>query len=347
MIAKAASHTSHMARETAEIPTAFAAMLRANEAQAKAIGEQMRAKNPNLFVTIARGSSDHAASFLKYAIELTTHLPVASIAPSTASIYGATLCLDRAIALAISQSGQSPDLVAATSMARRGGAWTLGLVNQLESPLADAAQKALGVSAGPEKSIAATKSFVNSVGLGLLLLAGYAKDRALATALTEMPKHLQAALECDWSALFAAIDGTKSLYVLGRGPSHAIAAEAALKFKETCQLHAEGLSSAEVMHGPLALLEPGFPLLALAARDAAERSSVEAATRLQTAGAQCYITSAMPTPAQSLPFVATGHPLTDSLCLIVPFYVFVEKLARQRGVDPDAPPHLGKVTVTR
>ena len=141
--------------------------------------------------------------------------------------------------------------------------------------------------------------------------------------------------------------GDNSLFILGRGPSFAIANEAALKFKETCAMHAEAYSAAEVMHGPLALVGPGFPVLALAARDASEPSMAEAADALAGKGASVFITSALAAEGNAmLPFAATGHPLTDPLALIVSFYAFVEAFARHRGLDPDQPRNLRKVTET-
>lgn len=144
----------------------------------------------------------------------------------------------------------------------------------------------------------------------------------------------------------AALDDARSLFVLGRGPAIAIAHEVALKFKETSRLHAEAYSAAEVMHGPLALVEPGFPVLALAVRDAAQASTVEAADALAAKGAAAFVTSAAKA-AQALPAASTGHPLTDPLALVVSFYAFVEAFARRHSFDPDQPRNLRKVTETR
>lgn len=143
------------------------------------------------------------------------------------------------------------------------------------------------------------------------------------------------------------LDRDNSFYVLGRGPAMAIASEVALKFKETCGLHAESYSAAEVMHGPVALVDKGFPVLTLAARDMAEAVSVAAAEKLAADGAAAFVTSDKASKATGLPFVATGHPLTDALCLVVPFYSFVEAYARHRGFNPDKPPRLHKVTQTK
>lgn len=337
---------SHMRQEIEEIPEAAARFLTASRDGLARAGAELRAKQPVLVATIARGSSDHAANFLKYAIELTAHVPVASLGPSVMSIYGNTLKLERCAAIAISQSGKSPDIVAAAESARRSGALALAITNTPDSPLAATCDITVDLKAGEEKSVAATKTFVNSVVAGLGLLAHWQKDAALLDALDDLPRVLATAVGCDWSELLTALDGHQSLYVLGRGPSMAIASEAALKFKETCGLHAEAYSSAEVVHGPARIVEAGFPVLALAARDAAEHSIAEIVDRLAGQGALCFATSAKPVRAHRLPHAEASHPLTEALALVVSFYGFVEALSRHRGFDPDRPPHLRKVTET-
>ncbi|MEO8883971.1 MAG: SIS domain-containing protein, partial [Devosia sp.] len=335
-----------MRQEIEEIPEAAARFLAESEAQLASAGQALKRKNPAVIATIARGSSDQAAGFLKYAIELTAGVPVASIGPSIVSIYGRELKLDRAAAISISQSGKSPDIVALAESARKGGALSFALTNTADSPLAAAADFTIDLRAGPEKSVAATKSFVNSIIAGLGLLAHWTADEKLLAALATLPVALQATVACDWSPLLAALDGHQSLYVLGRGPTLAIAGEAALKFKETCGIHAEAYSAAEVMHGPERIVEAGYPLLVLASRDAAEASVAGIADKLAAQGAMTFITSDRVSAARSLPFALSGHPLTDALVLIVSFYGFVEALSRRRGFNPDQPPHLKKVTET-
>lgn len=338
---------THMRREIEEIPEAAARLLAGSGPALADAGRHLRAVEPHFVTTVARGSSDHAASFLKYAIELTSGIPVASLAPSLASIYGRRLRLRHSACIAVSQSGQSPDIVAMAATARQGGALTLALTNTPGSPLAEACDHPIDIMAGPERSVAATKSFVNSAIAGLALMAHATEDVRLLAALGDLPEVLRKAVRCDWMEMAAALDGKSSLFILGRGPSTAIAGEAALKFKETCSMHAEGLSAAEVMHGPLALVEAGFPVLALAARDDAERSTAEAADILAAKGAAVFATSALPGRARMLPHAAAGHPLTEPLALAVSFYAFAEAFARHRGLDPDRPRHLRKVTETR
>lgn len=340
------SNQTHMRNEVEAIPGVVAGFLEQSGPVLDAAAAALRERNPVLVATVARGSSDHACSYLKYAIELTLGLPVASIGPSVASIYGKDLKLASAATIAISQSGKSPDIVGMTQSARRSGAATIAITNTAGSPLAEAADFTIDLHAGLEKSVAATKTFVTSVVAGLSLIARWSGDDALNAAVNALPESLARAVACDWSEMIGALDGHNALYVLGRGPGFAIANEAALKFKETCNIQAESYSAAEVMHGPVAIVTEGYPVLGLAARDAAEASVADMAHKLAGQGALAFLTSSRPGAARALPFAATGHPITDPLALIVSFYGFVEALSRHRGLNPDVPPALKKVTET-
>lgn len=339
--------TTMMRREIDEIPQAVARLLDAGKDDISRAGGALAAHDPAVVVTVARGSSDHAAYFLKYAIELELGLPVASLGPSLASIYKAPLRLERAAAFAVSQSGASPDIVSMLEGAKAGGALTLSLVNTTPSPLADTASIALNIQAGPEIAVAATKSYVNSIVAGLAVLSQWSGSDSLKKAVAALPDQLDKALALDWSVLVEPLARAESLYMLGRGPALAIATEAALKCKETCELHAEAYSSAEVLHGPVSLVAESFPVIAFAARDKAEASIAETASGLVGKNANVYMTSDKGRGATILPFVETGHPLTDALALIVPYYGMVEMLSRARGFDPDKPAALKKVTETR
>lgn len=337
---------THMDIEIGEIAGAVGRLLGEGRDGIGAAAEALRAADPHLVVTVARGSSDHAATFFKYACELVTGVPVASVGPSIASIYGAELKLARAGAIGISQSGKSPDIVALLESAARAGAATIAVTNTPDSPLANAAGHVVDLLAGEERSVAATKTFVTSAVAGLAIVAEWSGDAALREALENLPEALDRARACDWSALIAAVGGSNSLYVLGRGPGTAIASEAALKFKETSGLHAEAYSSAEVLHGPSAIVGSGFPVLALSVEDKARASILETCARLAGQGAAVFVTDPEPGGGTALPVVRTGHPLTDPIALAVSFYGFIEALARHRGYDPDQPPHLRKVTAT-
>jgi glucosamine--fructose-6-phosphate aminotransferase (isomerizing) len=338
---------TNMRHEINEIPEAAARLLEQSKAAVKDTGAALRAKDPAFFVTIARGSSDHAALFLKYAIELSTGRPVASLGPSLASIYGAKMQLQGAASIAISQSGKSPDIVAMAEAATKAGAVTIALTNTLPSPISQASTHPLDILAGPEIAVAATKSYVNSIVAGLAILGEWTGDTALQRAVADLPNQFAKAVMLDWQPLADELGDAESLFVLGRGPALAIASEAALKFKETSGMHAEAYSAAEVLHGPVALVEKRFPVIGLAARDAAEGSVTSILDGLSAKGALAFVTSSEAKATKALPFVATGHPITDALALIIPFYGFVESWSRSRGLNPDAPVALKKVTETR
>lgn len=338
--------SSRMADEVQQIPEAVRRLLVEGAPELRAAAADARRRDPLFVATVARGSSDHACTYLKYVVELMLGLPVASIGPSVASIYGARLRMGRGLCLCVSQSGQSPDIVELARVAREGGALTLALTNHPQSPLAAACDRTLAIRAGAELSVAATKTFVTSAVAGLALVAEWQQDADLRRALALLPERLAEAAALDWAELRETLAGATTLFTLGRGPAFAISNEAALKFKETCQIHAESYSSAEVLHGPVAIVETGFPVLAFAAGDAAEAGVAEIADRLAGKGAEVFVTSPRATAARVLPAVRTGHGLTDPLALIVSFYAMVERLARARGIDPDVPRHLRKVTET-
>lgn len=337
---------SHMAREVAEIPEAAARFLDKSYGAILAAAAALRRTDPLLVATVARGSSDHAATYLKYAIELEAGVPVASVGPSVASIYRRPLKLRQAACIGISQSGRSPDIVEMMRAAGEGGGLSIAITNHDDSPMAQVSAHCLPLQAGEERSVAATKTFVTSVLAGLALLAEWREDDALRAAVASLPEALARAVALDWSPLSARLARANSAFVLGRGPGFAVASEAALKFKETSGIHAEAYSAAEVLHGPAAIVQAQFPVLALGVDDAALPQLTATAARLASQGADVFVTGAEVEGATTLPSVGGLHPLVAPLVLIAGFYAFVEGLARRRGFDPDTPPHLRKVTET-
>lgn len=337
--------TTQMRTEILEIPAAVERLLsRGGDAIAATVA-QARDMNPPFLLSVARGSSDHACTYLKYASELLLKRPMASVGPSVASQYGVELDANGTMCISISQSGQSPDIVQMTKALRRNGALTIAITNNPESCLASVVDHTLPIHAGPELSVAATKTFVTSLVAGLWLIAELKGQASLLSAIRTLPDHLDAAIRCDWSPAADAING-RSLLTLGRGPSWAISNEAALKFKETCLIHAESYSSAEVLHGPVSIVDQGFPVIAFAAGDAAEESVAETADALADKGARVFALSDRVRKATRLQHVRTDHWLTDPVAAIMPFYCMIESLAVRRGFDPDTPRHLNKVTET-
>lgn len=337
---------SHMAREVAEIPEAAARFLDASRDAVADTAAALRQRDPGMVATVARGSSDHAATYMKYAIELQAGIPVASVGPSVASIYQRPLRLGQAACIGISQSGRSPDIVDMMRTAGEGGALSVAITNHADSPMAAASAHCLALQAGEEKSVAATKTFVNSVLAGLALLAEWQQDRDLLAAVADLPEALAKAVAMDWSPLSARLARASSAFVLGRGPSYAIACESALKMKETSGIHAESYSAAEVLHGPAAIVRSHFPVLALGVEDAALPHVISTAERLAAQGADVFLTGADAKGVRRLPSVAGLHPMVAPLVSVASFYACAESLARRRGFDPDTPPHLRKVTET-
>ena len=335
---------TQMRREVLEIPAAVDRLLSNRSKDVCAAADALRERDPAFMISVARGSSDHVATYLKYASELLTGTPIASVGPSIASVYKRKLKLAGSACLSVSQSGKSPDIVEMARMARDTGALSIAMTNDPGSPLASVSDHTLYLDAGPELSVAATKTFVNSAVIGIWLLAEWAMDDALRRAIFELPKQLEQAVRQDWSDAKAALKGRNSIFCLGRGPAYAISNEAALKFKETCQIHAESYSSAEVLHGPVSIVDTGFPVLALTAGDLAEQALTGVADEIAAKGAHVFATSPLVKTAKALPITRTDHPLTDPISLIASFYAMVEQVAVARGINPDAPRHLKKVT---
>ena len=335
-----------MEAEALAAPDAVARMLAANRDAIGRIVARLAAEPPAVVVTCARGSSDHAATYAKYLIETLTGTPTASAAPSVASIYGATPCAPCArLCLVISQSGRSPDLLDAVMRQREAGAFAVALINAEDSPLAALADEVIALSAGPERAVAATKSCLASLAAVAALAASWSGDARLIGALEDLPGNLHAATARNWSQALEPFCGARSMFVIGRGYGLGVAQEMALKLKETCGIHAEAYSAAEVRHGPMALVEAGFPVLALGGSDAAAASVHEVAREFKARGAAVLL--ADPDPALADLPMPRGHPALEPLLALQSFYLFAAHLAIARGRNPDAPPHLSKVTETR
>ena len=339
--------TSLMLAEAREAPARVEAMLAEDGAIYGALAEALAQRPPVFAATVARGSSDHAATYLAALIGMAGGLATASIAPSLVTRYGASLRLEKALVVGLSQSGAGPDVLATIRAARAAGAVTVAIVNAEGSPLGEAAEYLLPQRAGMERSVAATKSFILTLAVAARLVAAWCRDAALLDALRRLPERLDEALGCDWSPALPMLREAHSLYVVGRGPALGTAQETALKLKETSGLHAEALSAAEVQHGPRAVIGQGFPVLAYGLADPGGEDARSFAVEAAAAGGSVAV--AGPTPGSGLlhlPLPAPLHPLLDPIVAVQAFYVFAESLARARGHDPDRPQGLHKVTRT-
>jgi glucosamine--fructose-6-phosphate aminotransferase (isomerizing) len=333
-------------REAAEAADTVARQLERNDAQVRGLAQALRDAPPPFVVTCARGSSDHAATFAKYVIETQTGCATASASPSVESIYAVPLRLRGALYLVISQSGASPDLLRSAEAARASGARVVALVNAEASPLAALADTVIPLHAGAERSVAATKSFIGSLAAILHLVAHWCADASLLRDLQALPEQLRRAFSLDWSPLVEGLANAHDLFVLGRGYGLGAAQEAALKLKETCALHAEAFSSAEVRHGPMELVGPDLPVLLFAQQDEALAGALATVAGFRKSGAQVWTAAPGASGHGVLPIVPTAQPMCAPVLAIQSFYRAVNALALRRGRDPDRPPHLAKITET-
>ena len=337
---------SLMYTEAADGAITVERQLERNERVMSDLARRLRETPPRFVVSCARGSSDHAATFAKYLIETELGLVTASASLSVSSLYNAPQDVKDALYLVISQSGRSADLVRSAEAARAGGARVVALVNAEDSPLAAVADTVIPLCAGPERSVPATKSYLGALAAVLHLVAHWKQDAALLQALSATPAALRAAFALDWSPLVTGLTQAKGMFVLGRGLGLGIAQEAALKLKETSGLHAEAFSSAEVKHGPMALVKQDFPMLLFAQHDATLVGSLETAREFRARGARVWTAAPGDEHADALPLTPAPHPLCEPLLAVQSFYRAVNALALARGYDPDVPPHLYKVTQT-
>jgi glucosamine--fructose-6-phosphate aminotransferase (isomerizing) len=341
-----APEATRMFAEAREAADAIARQLAANARDVGELAKGLRARAPRFIVTCARGSSDHAATFAKYLFETQLGLVTASASPSVGSVYEVEPKLEGALFIVISQSGRSPDLLRNAELARASGACVLALVNVPDSPLAAIADHVIPLRAGPETSVAATKSYLCSLSALLQLAGAWSEDHALVAALERLPDGLREAWNCDWSALGQGLVDARNLFVVGRGLGLAAAQEAALKLKETCGLHAEAFSSAEVMHGPMAIVGPDFPVLVFAQDDGSAESTLQVAKRFRERGARVWLAQPGARGEHHLPLPASPHPACTPVLTVNAFYRAANALALARGHDPDVPPYLNKVTET-
>jgi glucosamine--fructose-6-phosphate aminotransferase (isomerizing) len=311
------------------------------------LGAALRRRAPQVVVTCARGSSAHAATFGKHLIERHLGIPVSAVAPNIATVYRQRLQLEGQMFLAISQAGRSDDIVESVALAREAGALTAALVNDTDSPLAKACDVVLPMMAGPELSVAATKTFVASLAALLRLVARWADDTEIQRGLDRLPARLALASDLDWTAALPALAAASNLMSIGRGPTLAVAREAALKLKETCRIHAEAFSGAEFQHGPIALVERGYPAILFMPTDAAAEGLKTLAMALTGMEATVFTTGSRSGPPNALPTLEPDHPDADAICLIQAFYELAIQVAQRRGNNVDRPPHLQKVTRTR
>ncbi len=336
---------SNMLKEALASASVVAAQL-ADTSRVEALASDLEATPRHVALTVARGSSDHAASYFAALTMSRLGVPVASLPMSIATLQQAPLRVSGQFALAFSQSGRSPDLVATIKALRDAGALTAAMVNVADSPLAEAAGTELPLLAGPELSVAATKSYIAMLAMSAQLVALWQRDAAFLDAVRALPDALHRAGALDWSKAVDELRDVKQMIVIGRGAGLAIAQEAALKLKETSGIQAEAFSSAEVRHGPMELIGNDYPLLVFAPRGPEQAGLIELARDMQKRGARVLLAAPANVPQASLPLVETADAALDPIAAILSFYVMAAGLAAARGRNPDEPRYLNKVTET-
>jgi glutamine---fructose-6-phosphate transaminase (isomerizing) len=319
----------------------------------EAAGRTLADRPPSVVRLVGHGSSDAAAAYGVYAFGLLPAWTALRDSISLTVYYDAPLSLDDSVVIALSQSGRTPDVVEYTRRARERGAVTIAMTNDEESELARAAETTLRLAAGPERSVAASKTYVNQLaGLALLAAAAAGRGGELAqglTAVARLVRETLPALERAAARAATAFAYVGRMYVIGRGVEFATAREIALKLTETCRVAAEPLTATDFVHGPIAAVDPLFPVWTIATRDASLPAVKEAAARVQEAGATLVASGDAADEIDGASFrlgvPAAPQPLLSPLLSVVAGQLFAATLARAKGLDPDRPERLTKVTL--
>ncbi|MEO8272882.1 MAG: SIS domain-containing protein [Chloroflexota bacterium] len=341
--------------EIREQPEAAARFLDRQLEPVRAIAESVRRRDPRFVLIAARGSSDHAAIYAQYVLGIRNGLPVALAAPSMFSIFGTPPRIADALVIGISQSGESPDIVAVLDEARRQGAPSIAITNEAGSPLAAAANHVLTLEAGPELAVAATKTYTTQLLAVAALSAALSSGReatAVAADLHAVPAAMEHALATDAAAqaTVARLGTTERVIVIGRGYEYATARELALKIQELAQVMAHAWSSSDFEHGPLALLEPGLPLVAIVSDDVAGAALLPLLRRVRDVLRADVVVISGRSDVATFDPIALPSPLPPWLApiaSIVPGQLLAYHLARARGLDTERPRTISKVTLTR
>ncbi len=338
-----------MLQEIAEQPAVLERTIAAEQEKVTRIGDHLRQSDRDLIILVARGSSDNAALFGRYLFEVTTGIPVSLCAPSVFTLYNAKLDLRRAIVIGVSQSGEGTDINFVLERAKESGAFTLAITNEGDSTMADLADEALLIHAGPERSVAATKTYTGQM-LHFYLLAAAIGDRRL--DYFRLPELAEAALKLRprVEEIVERYSFMENCVVVGRGVNYGNSYELALKLMETCYVVAERFSSADVFHGPLAVVERRFPVIMFGPAGVTKESSVALLERLRELHADSLcITNDRDIARLSSRSIMVSNEIDEFLTpvpFIIPAQIFAALLAEAKGLDPDAPRSLAKVTKT-
>jgi glucosamine--fructose-6-phosphate aminotransferase (isomerizing) len=345
--------TSHLKREILEQPQVLQELLENERASVERIAATIRNRAPHFILLAARGTSDNAARYGQYLFSAANGLPVALATPSLFTLYGKSPRLGESLVMAISQSGQSPDIVAVVEEGRRQGALTLAITNDANSPLATTAEHVILLHAGQERSIAATKTYTASLLAVAMLSTALAEDEEGFRALDALPVLMSEVVASAPDIIKAAktYRDIEACVVISRGYNYATAFEIALKLKELAYILAEPYSSADFEHGPVALVERGFPVLAVVPEGCVAEELVDLLHRLRERKARLVVIAnrddALALAQTPLPLPVGVPEWLSPLLAVVPGQLFTLGLIESKGLDPDHPRGLRKVTLTR
>src|SRR5215204_2555034 len=340
---------SLMLEEIREQPQVLQRTIEAEREKIMQIGDFLRQKDIDLIVLVARGSSDNAALFGRYLLEISTGIPVSLSAPSVFTLYNAKLRLNRALVIGVSQSGEGVDINLVMERAKEAGAFTIAITNEVASTMAKIADETLLIHAGRERSVAATKTYTGQI-LHFYLLANAIGDKRL--NYHQIPELTEKALELEQQVEQAVQRYVfmENCVVVGRGMNYGNSYELALKLMETCYVVAERFSSADFFHGPLAIVERRFPVILFAPTGVTRQSNLDLLERLDELHADCLtITNDTKVAARSPRVLQMPSEIDEFLSpipFIVPAQLFAALLAKEKGIDADAPRSLSKVTKT-
>jgi glucosamine--fructose-6-phosphate aminotransferase (isomerizing) len=335
-----------MAAEMAEQPGVLRRLL----ARRAAVAAQVRALLPEHLAgvsLVARGSSDNAAIYARYVMEMAARRPAGLAAPSIHTLYRAPVDMTGYLAVGISQSGETPEIVTVLRRLREQGARTLALVNQEDSTLAGVADATLELGAGVERAVPATKTFTATLAALALVAAGLGEVPWAEPDLLALPDQVSGLLAdpAPVQGVAAGIEGADRLLVTGRGLLLVAAMETALKIRETTGVLAEGISPADLRHGPIAAVGEGFPVLAFSGGETGDPADPDLVSTLRARGARVAVVG--PVAAADCPLPAGVPPALLPVLAVIRGQQVAAALARRRGLDPDAPAGLSKVTLTR
>ena len=338
--------TTFLETELREQPEALARLLERQADNAREVGELFRRDDVDYVLIASRGSSANAARYGQYLLGRAHRVPVAFATPSLYTLYEQPPRLKGALVIGISQSGESPDVRAVVEEARRQGRPTIALTNTPGSPLAQLAEAVLPLEAGEERSVAATKTYLNSLGALALLFAASTRDNRALAELEGMPGQVAGQLERS-AADVEALEGVEAIgggTVVARGIAFGTAYEIALKVRELSGLLFEAYSSADLMHGPVAAVTPDWPVVAVAPSGPARASMQDAIDALAARGARLYVIGDDPNAA--LPLLPGVPEWLTPLTAVLPGQLLAKRIAELRGVDIDKPGGLSKITLT-